>query len=100
MKKLSYLELGIQALKELNHPATYREIWEYIQQKGLYKQLKSYNNAIGIASIGKTLINSVNAHLYTEAKKKIMGKYTQKATIQSAFLSKNGKEETTLIILK
>lgn len=69
MKKLSYLELGIQALEALNRPATHLDIWEYIQQNQLYKQLNSYDDSIGIASIGKTPQASISSNLYTEAKK-------------------------------
>lgn len=69
MKKLSYLEVSIQALEAINSPATYREVWEYIEKNELYKKLKSYDEKIGIASIGKTPQDSIAAHLYAEAKK-------------------------------
>ena len=77
MKKLSYLELSIQALEALNRPATYRDVWEYIKQNQLYKQLKSYDDTIGIASIGKTPYDSIGAFLYTEAKKSDGKDYTE-----------------------
>ena len=82
MKKLSYLELSIQALEALNRPATYRDVWEYIKQNQLYKQLKSYDDTIGIASIGKTPSDSIGAFLYTEAKNPMV-KFTQKAADQN-----------------
>lgn len=69
MKKLSYLELSILAAKELSRPATPMEIWEYIVEKKLYTQLKSYNEQIGLASLGKTPGATIGAGIYENAKK-------------------------------
>ena len=69
MKQLSYLELSILAAKELSRPATPMEIWEYIVEKKLYTQLKSYNEQIGLASLGKTPGATIGAGIYENAKK-------------------------------
>ena len=69
MKKLSYIELSILAAKELNRPASPMEIWEYIVEKQLYTQLKSYDEETGLASLGKTPWNTVGAGIYENAKK-------------------------------
>ena len=69
MQKLTYLELGLLALEEMNRPATAKEIWAYIKQKQLYGRLKSYDEGVGLESVGKTPWKSVDSPLYTEAKK-------------------------------
>lgn len=69
MQKLTYLELGLLALEEMNRPATAKEIWAYIKQKQLYGRLKSYDKGVGLESVGKTPWKSVDSPLYTEAKK-------------------------------
>ena len=69
MEKLSYQELGLLALRELDRPASEGEIWAHIEQNQLYKRLKSYDEEVGLASIGKTPWASVGARLYTEAQK-------------------------------
>ncbi len=69
MQKLTYLELGLLALEEMNRPATAKEIWTYIEQKQLYGRLKSYDEGVGPDSVGKTPWKSVDSPLYTEAKK-------------------------------
>lgn len=69
MKKLTYLELGLLALEELARPASEGEIWAHIEQRQLYKRLKSYDEGVGLKSVGDTPRKSVGSPLYTEAKK-------------------------------
>ncbi|MDO4696040.1 MAG: hypothetical protein Q4A49_00665 [Neisseria sp.] len=69
MKKLSYLELSILAAQELNRPASPMEIWDYIIEKQLYVHLKSYDEQIGLMSLGKTPWATVGATIYENAKK-------------------------------
>ena len=69
MQKLTYLELGLLALGEMNRPASGGEIWTHIEKNQLYKRLKSYDEEVGKDSIGKTPQDSVGSRLYTEAQK-------------------------------
>ncbi|WP_198344773.1 hypothetical protein [Neisseria chenwenguii] len=77
MKKLSYLELSVLAAQALNRPASPMEIWDYIIEKQLYTQLKSYDAQFGLASLGKTPWATVGAGIYENAKKKATGQFQQ-----------------------
>ena len=67
--KPTYFNIALQALTELNRPATASEIWQYIEQNQLYQQLPFYDAQQGVSSLGKTPWSTVGAHLYERAKK-------------------------------
>ena len=69
MQKLTYLELALLALGEMNRPASAEEIWTHIDKNQLYKRLNNYDEGVGKDSIGKTPQASVGSRLYTEAQK-------------------------------
>ncbi len=67
--KPTYFNIALQALTELKRPATASEIWQYIEQNQLYRQLSSYDAQQGLSSLGKTPWATVSAVLYERAKK-------------------------------
>lgn len=67
--KPTYFNIALQALTELKRPATASEIWQYIEQNQLYRQISSYDAQQGLSSLGKTPWATVSAVLYERAKK-------------------------------
>ncbi|WP_209304394.1 MULTISPECIES: hypothetical protein [unclassified Neisseria] len=62
------------------------EIWDYIIEKQLYIHLKSYDEQIGLISLGKTPWATVGSVIYENAKKQTVNFNSLKAAkIQNAF---------------
>lgn len=63
--KLSFAQLAVLAMEQINRPATTSELWEFVLQNNLHKCLKTFDEATQSCS-GKTPEASFTKHVYTD----------------------------------
>lgn len=61
--KLSFTQLAIVAMQQINRPATTTELWDFIMQNNLHKRLKTFDEATQSFS-GKTPKASFESDIY------------------------------------
>lgn len=63
--KLSFTQLAILAMKQINRPVTTSELWQFVLQNNLHKRLKTFDEATQLFS-GQTPHASFGMHIYTD----------------------------------